>query len=312
MTRDSAACLLPDVVRRVGRLEVRARYVAEGFLSGLHRSPYFGQSLEFREHRQYTRGDDPRHVDWKVWARQDRLYVKQYEEDTNLRAMLMVDQSASMAYGRGPLNKHDYAATLASALAYLLLRQNDAVGCTTFAGGVRGQTPVRSKKTHLNAITDLLGAAPEEKASDLGAVTTAVASQLPKRGMCILISDLFADQNVLSKGLRKLRLKGHDLIVLHILDDDELDFPFSRNTRFEGLESGQRLACNPRALKKQYLAAMERFLEASRRTCLTNLAEYMLIRTSSPLDAVLNELLARRQLRNGARDRSSPPTGAPA
>ncbi|MCA9642269.1 MAG: hypothetical protein KC492_16295, partial [Myxococcales bacterium] len=187
-----------------------------------------------------------------------------------------------------------------------------AVGCTTFAGGVRGQTPVLSKKTHLKAITDLLGAAPEERASDLGAVTSQVASQLPKRGMCILLSDLFADQHVLSKGLRRLRLKGHDLVVLHILDDDELDFPFSRTTRFEGLESNDQLACNPRALKKQYLAAMQRFLEDSRRTCLTNLAEYMLIRTSSPLDAVLNELLARRQLRNGARDRKSPPTGAPA
>lgn len=312
MTQDSAASLLPDVVRRVGRLEVRARYVVEGFLSGLHRSPYFGQSLEFREHRQYARGDDIRHVDWKVWAKQDRLCVKQYEEDTNLRAMLLVDQSASMRYGRGPLNKHAYAATLASALAYLLLRQNDAVGCVTFGGGILGQTPIRSNRGHLGAIAEVLRAEPVDQQSDLAVVSTAAASQLPRRGMVVVISDLFADRQGLAKGLRQLHLKGHDLVVLHLLDDDELDFPFSRATRFEGLESDQRLGCNPRALKKNYLEAIERFRDETRRTCLKNCAEYMLIRTSDPFDAVLSELLGRRQQRSGARDRTSPPTGAPA
>lgn len=312
MTPDSAKSLLPEVVRQVGRLEVRARYVVEGFLSGLHRSPYFGQSLEFREHRPYVRGDDLRHVDWKVWARQDRLYVKQYEEDTNLRAMLLVDQSASMAYGQGALNKHEYAATLASVLTYLLLKQNDAVGCMTFAGKLRGQTPQRSSRGHLTTIADLLREPPEEKQSDLSIVTSAAAAQLPRRGLVFVISDLLADRAGLNKGLRQLHLKGHDLIVLHLLDDDELDFPFSRATRFEGLEAPSQLACNPRALRNDYLAAMERFLEETRRTCLANQAEYMLVRTSTPFDAVLNELLGRRQMRSRARDRTSPPTGAPA
>lgn len=210
MTQDSAASLLPEVVRRVGRLEVRARYVVEGFLSGLHRSPYFGQSLEFREHRQYTRGDDLRHVDWKVWARQDRLYVKQYEEDTNLRALLLVDQSASMAYGEGPLNKHEYAATLASALAYLLLRQNDAVGCMTFSDGVVGLAPPRSSKSRLAGIADLLRVEPSGRKSDIGAAATAAAAQIPRRGMVVVISDLFADPAGLNRGLRQLHLKGHD------------------------------------------------------------------------------------------------------
>lgn len=311
MTQDSAASLLPDVVRRVGRLEVRARYVVEGFLSGLHRSPYFGQSLEFREHRQYTRGDDLRHVDWKVWARQDRLYVKQYEEDTNLRATMLVDQSASMAYGGGPLSKHEYAATLTSALAYLLLRQNDAVGCITFAAGVTGQVPQRSNKGHLTAVADLLRSEPGGRESDIGAAASAAAAQLPRRGLVVLTSDLFTDPAGLDRGLRQLHLKGHDLIVLHVLDDDELDFPFNRAARFEGLESTQQLACNPRALQKGYLEAMDRFLNETRRICLANRADYQLVRTSAPFDAVLTALLSRRQVRSRSRDRASPPTGAP-
>lgn len=311
MTPDSAASLLPEIVRRVERLEVRARYVVEGFLSGLHRSPYFGQSLEFREHRQYAPGDDPRHVDWKVWARQDRLYVKQYEEDTNLRALFLVDQSASMAYGGGPMTKHEYAATLASALAYLLLRQNDAAGCMTFAGDVLAQAPTRSSRGHLASIVELLATPPSGTRSDLGAVTTAAASQAPRRGLVLLLSDLLADPAGLKRGLRQLHLKGHDLVVLQVLDDDELDFPFTSAVRFEGLESEDRVSCNPRALKADYLNAMQKFLEDTRRVCLANNAEYMLVRTGQPFDAVLSELLGRRQTRSRARDRRGPPTGAP-
>jgi len=143
---DSKRFLHPEAIKRISRMEMRARHIVEGFLSGMHRSPYFGQSVEFLQHREYVRGDDLRHVDWKVWARQDRLYIKQYEEDTNLRCTMLVDVSNSMVYGSGPLNKYEYACTLASSLAYLVLKQQDAVGCAAFDGRLRTKVPVRSKR----------------------------------------------------------------------------------------------------------------------------------------------------------------------
>ncbi|MEM6654477.1 MAG: DUF58 domain-containing protein [Planctomycetota bacterium] len=285
---------LPETVRRLGRLEVRARHVVEGFLSGMHRSPYFGQSLDFREHREYVRGDDPRHVDWKVWARQDRMVVKQYDEDTNLRGSVLLDVSASMAYGRGPLTKHGYASTAACVLAYLLLRQNDAVGCVAFDQQVRGEAPQRSHRTHLNTIVDIVEPPPREPATDLGANLEAAAARLPKRGVVFLISDLMGDLERLRRGLSQLRRRGHDLVVLHVMDDDELDFPFERPTRFEGLESSEMLSCDPRALRTGYLAALNRFLDEAREACLSERAQYALVRTSDPLDSVLTTVLSPR------------------
>lgn len=288
---------LPQTVRRLGRLEIRARQIVEGFLSGMHRSPYFGQSLEFREHRQYARGDDLRHVDWKVWARQDRLYVKQYEEDTNLRGMLLVDNSASMAYGGGALTKHEYAATAACVLAYLLLRQNDAVGCITFDEGLRTETPQRSSRSHLSAIAEAVRAEPIEPKTDLGKTLEQVATKIARRGVVVLISDLFGDLEATRRGLAQLRKRGHDVIVLHVMDDDEIDFPFNEATQFVGLESTDEINCNPRALRAGYLKAVEGFLAKARETCLRQQADYQLIRTSEPLDAVLTAVLSPRMQR---------------
>ena len=154
--RDSKRFLHPETIKRIARLDLRARHIVEGFLSGLHRSPYFGQSIEFRQHRQYTYGDDLRYVDWKVWAKQDRYYVKQFEEDTNLRCTLLCDVSGSMRYGRGPMNKFDYACTIAVSLAYLLLRQQDAVGCVAFDDAARMTVPLRTKRNHLDSIIQAL------------------------------------------------------------------------------------------------------------------------------------------------------------
>ncbi|MEM8865679.1 MAG: DUF58 domain-containing protein [Planctomycetota bacterium] len=260
----------------------------------MHRSPYFGRSLEFREHRQYAHGDDLRHVDWKVWARQDRYYVKQYEEDTNLRGTLLVDRSESMAYGAASMTKYEYAATAASVIAYVLLRQNDAVGCQVFNDTVSAEAPARSSRGHLGAIADLLRGEPFGKKTDLGAVLTNAAVSLPRRGVVVLISDLFGDLARLREGLSQLRERGHDLIVLHVLDDDELDFRFEGPTRFAGLESTVELSCNPRALREDYLNAMKRFLADARGACLSQAADYSLIRTSEPFDAVLTQLLSRR------------------
>lgn len=295
MTTASKRSLHPEVIKRIGRLEVRARHIVEGLLSGMHRSPYFGQSVEFLQHREYVPGDDLRRVDWKVWAKQDRLYVKQYEEDTNLRCCLLVDVSESMAYGRGPMTKCDYAVTSAAALGYLLLRQQDAVGCAVFDAGIRQTIPLRTSTSHLNTIVRALETKEAKNKTNLSQVIARVAETYPRRGMMILVSDLLAEPDDLLRGLRLLRQLGHDVLVLHVLDDDELDFPFANPSRFEGLESDEHLTCNPRALRDGYLQALDRFLTTVRRGCARDNVDYALIRTSTPLDAALNAFLRHRQ-----------------
>jgi len=297
MTTDSKRSLHPEVIKRIGRLEIRARHIVEGMLSGMHRSPYFGQSVEFLQHRQYVPGDDLRRVDWKVWAKQDRLYLKQYEEDTNLRSCLLVDVSASMAYGNGPLNKCDYAVTAASALAYLLLRQQDAVGCVAFDEGIRQAIPQRTTTNHLQTIVRALNTKEPRQKTQIYDVLARVSETYPRRGLVVLISDLLVDAEDVHRGLRLLRQRGHDVLVLHIMDDDELDFPFDQPSRFEGLETDEHLSCNPRALREGYLASLNRFLDSMRHGCARDNIDYALIRTSAPLDAALNEFLRHRQRR---------------
>jgi uncharacterized protein (DUF58 family) len=294
MTPDSKRFLHPDAIRRIGRLEIRARHVVEGFMSGMHRSPYFGRSTEFLQHRQYSPGDDLRHVDWKVWAKQDRLYVKQFEEDASMRCTLLVDVSKSMQYGSGPLNKYEYAATAAVSLAYLLLRQHDAVGCIAFDEEMRARTPVRSTQVHLSSIVKTLDANPPREKTDPGRVLRSLAEENFRRGLVVIVSDLLGDVASTLRGLRLLRQRGHDVLVLHILDDDELDFPFDGPTRFEGLEVQDQLNCNPRALRDGYLEAVNRFVSSLRHGCARDAVDYELIRTSQPMDAALAAFLSRR------------------
>ena len=291
---DSKRFLHPETIKRIARLELRARHVVEGLLSGMHRSPYFGQSVEFLQHREYVAGDDLRHVDWKVWARQDRLYVKQFEEETNLRCMLLVDVSNSMRYGRGAMNKYEYACTVASCLAYLILRQQDSVGCAAFDETIRRSTQLRTKRTHLLSIIDALNVSEPRDKSDMYKVFHQIAENHTRRGMMIVVSDLLSEPESMLRGLKLLRQRGHDVMVLHILDDDELDFNFSGPMRFEGLESADFLNCNPRALREGYLEALGEFLETVRRNCARNTIDYSLIRTSDPLDAALASFLSRR------------------
>jgi uncharacterized protein (DUF58 family) len=286
--------LHPEAIQRIARLDLRARHIVEGFLSGEHRSPYFGQSIEFVQHREYAAGDDLRRVDWKVWAKQDKYYVKQYEEETNLRATLVVDVSAGMQYGSGPLNKFEYASTVAVSLAYLLLRQQDAVGCISFDEKVRRTVPIRSRINHLQSIIGALDASAPKDKTDIGKVLQDVAENMPRRGVVILASDLFVDRPALVKGLRMLRQRGHDVLVFHIMDDDELDFTFSGATRFEALEGVDRLNCNPRALREGYMEALTAFLDEVRRGCKQNGCDYALLRTSQPLDAALAAYLSSR------------------
>lgn len=294
MTPGSRRYLHPEAIARIARLELRARAVVEGVLAGLHKSPYKGQSVEFLQHREYVRGDDLRRVDWKVWGRQDRLYVKEFEEETNLRVTLLVDGSASMNYASGPLGKYDYAATLAASLAWLALSHGDAVGCCVFDDKVRASVPARTKRSHLASVVEVLEIPRAGRPTAFQPVLRSLAETLPRRGMVVVISDLLGDRDGVFQGMQLLRKRGHDLVLLHVMDDDELDFPFDGPTRFEGLELPDSIACNPRSLRAGYLAAVEEFLADVRTRAAAVRCDYSLIRTGEPVDAALVKLLSRR------------------
>ena len=292
---DSKRFLHPNAIGRIARLDLRARHIVEGFLSGIHRSPYFGQSVEFLQHREYAPGDELRHIDWKVWAKQDRYYVKQFEEDTNLRATLLVDVSGSMQYGSGELNKYEYGCTIAACLAYLLLRQQDAVGCVAFDEAIRTKIPQRTKRSQLNSIVRALDASAPKEKTDIAPILRSAAEAYPRRGLMILVSDLLVDRAGLFKGLKLLRQNGHDVIVFHVLDDEELDFSFSGPVRFDSLELDEHLACDPRALREGYLAALRAYLGEVRHGCAQGGVDYVLVRTSDPLDGALAAFLSNRR-----------------
>lgn len=292
-----------DAVSRISRLELEARHVVEGFLSGLHRSPYFGQSIEFVQHREYVPGDDARRIDWKAWSKTDKYYLKLYEEETNLRTAILVDASESMQFGSGDRTKFDYACLIAACLSYLLLRQQDAVSVTTFDERLRNRVPSRSQQTHLNAILAALDSESPTKKTDMYGILRQVADEKSQKGMVVLISDLFTPRENLFRGLRLLRKRGHDVLIFHVLDDEELDFSYTGTTRFEGLEETGELTCDPAALRRGYLDAMEAFLDEIRRRCARNVIDYQTIRTSEHLDAVLRHYLNHRVgLRGTARN----------
>lgn len=298
---------VPDVLKRLGRLEVRAARVVDGFLNGRHHSPYLGRSLEFREHRQYAPGDDLRHIDWKAYGRQDRLFVKQYEEETNLRATLLVDCSASMSFcgEHDPMSKHEYAATVACVFAHLLSAQQDAVACRAFAHEVLAEVPHRIGRSQVSAIAELLEksiapSGPHAK-TDLGALLRSTAEKIPRRGIALLISDLLCATDSLNEGLHQLATLGIDTIVLQVLSDDEIDFPLEGATRFVSLEGEQELAANPRALRNDYLAALAEHQAEVATICARNSAQHQVVRTSEPIDAMLTTLLATRMRKSRRR-----------
>jgi uncharacterized protein (DUF58 family) len=291
---DPRRFLHPDTIARISRLDLRARHVVEGFISGLHRSPFFGHSVEFLQHRVYVPGDDLRHIDWKVWSKTDRYHIKQYEEDTNLRSTLVVDVSESMHYGRGALDKYSYACTIAACLGYLLLRQQDSVGLITFDSDVRQIVPARSQQLHIDAIVKGLDVSRPREKTDLEKILRRVAETISSRGMIILVSDLLADREPLFRGLEMLCHRRHDVLVFHVLDDDELTFPFAGSTRFEGMEQLPQLLCDPRALRDGYLEALEEYLVEVRRGCVRKGIDYALVRTGDYLDAVLSKFLHHR------------------
>ena len=292
----------PKVLNKITRLELRARLVMEGFVSGMHKSPFHGFSVEFAQHREYVQGDDLRYLDWKIWGKSDRLYIKEFEEETNLRAHLFLDQSESMAYGHeGGMSKFDYGATAAASLGYLIQQQSDAVGLSLFNDEiVRSVRPSNTRANLATVMASLEEAKPTAK-TKIGSVLTELASQVARRGMVIVFSDLFDDAKQVLRGLRMLVQRGHDVAVFHILDRDEVEFPFERMTLFDGLEELPELLVDPRSLRDAYLKEINDFQAEMRRGCLQHRIDYVRLVTSQHLDVVLSSYLAARAARTKRR-----------
>lgn len=295
--KDSKRYFHPETIKRIARLDLRARYIVEGLLSGMHRSVFFGQSIEFRQHRDYVPGDDLRHVDWKLWARQDKLSIKQYEEETSLNCHLLVDRSASMDYRSGSFSKYDYAATIACCLAYLIIRQKDNVGCGTFDAILTQQVPCRNAAHQLEAIAQLLDSDPKASKTSLAPVLGDFAGSLHKKGLVIVISDFLDEIPSVLNGLRQLRQRGHDLLLIHLLDPDEVEFPFDGPTHFAGLESDAELKCQPAAFRDAYLDALTEHRHELMQACSSVDADYEFCTTDMAFNTVISSLLNRRSAR---------------
>ncbi len=294
----SRKLLRPEVLGKIARLELRARAVVEGFVNGLHTSPYHGLAVEFAEHREYAPGDDVRHIDWRLYAKSDRYYIKQYEEETNLRCHILLDCSASMTYPEQPeaerMTKWDYAATVAASMAFLQIHQQDAVGLLMFDDQVRDQLSPASSRRQIGSIINAIESQAPANKTDVGSLFRHLADHIRRRSMVVVVSDLLAPYDEVVAGLGRLRHTGHEVIVLHVMDHDELEFPFTRQTLFEGLELDAKLRTDPQALRRTYLDAVRRFTQRLKSFCIDNRIDYTLLSTTDPLDVAMPALLASR------------------
>jgi len=284
----------PEGLARVGNMELVAKQVVEGFITGRHRSPFHGFSAEYLDHRAYAPGDQIDTIDWKLLARTDKYYVKLYEDETNLRAHILLDCSNSMAFKSGSLDKLSYGAYLAAALSYLMLRQNDAVGIVLFDHEVREYIPPRAHPTQFRRILDLLDGIQPRGDTDVGAMLHDVAERIRRRGLVIVISDLLDNEEKIANGLQHFRHNHHELIVLHTLDDAELTFPYDRLTRFKDMEGAGRVVANPKSLRTRYLARINAFTERMKAECFQRKISYHLTNTKEPYAACLAEYLDKR------------------
>jgi uncharacterized protein (DUF58 family) len=290
----TANFLDPAALMSIRNLELRARSVVEGFWHGLHRSPYHGFSVEFTEYRAYTPGDDPRYLDWKLAGRTDRYYIKKFEDETNLRCYLLVDLSRSMNFGSGKYSKADYARTLAATLGWFLSQQGDATGLMTFDGAVREYLPARHRPGHLRQLMLALEKPAEGRSTDLTAPLRRIVELVRKRGLIVLISDLFAPLDSLSSALSLLTASGHEVIVFQVLDPAELNFDFSTAARFEDLETGKDIFLEPSQARAKYVEKLSAHLEAVREICQKLGIMHLQVSSSHPLETVLFDFLKAR------------------
>lgn len=294
MTANKLSVLDPAVLASISDLELRARIAVEGFLTGLHRSPHRGFSTEFSDYRQYYPGDDIRYVDWKVYARTGKYYIKQFEDETNVRCIILLDASGSMDYGSNGLTKFEYARTLAASLAYFITGQRDAVGLISFDDHIQQYLPSRYCQGNLMQILLALAKTTVGNRTDILKPVSNLARSLNRKGLVILISDLLDENEATLGGLQQLRAKGNDIIVFHVLDDAELTFPFDRIANFEDSETREIQKAVPQRVRDAYLGEIERFCRFYREKCRAGGMDYCLLNTSDALDGALASYLAKR------------------
>jgi uncharacterized protein (DUF58 family) len=285
----------PKVLAGISNLALRARWVVEGLMSGVHKSRAKGFSVEFEEHREYSPGDEIRRIDWKALGKFDRYFIKEYEDETNLRAYLLVDASASMNYASDGITKFDYACTLTASLAYLILKQQDAAGVVTFSNRIEAFIPPRAKRDYLTQILHALENRGPGGETNVGKILDDIAGQIKRRGLIILVSDLLDEPAQILKGLRQFRFKGNDVIVFHLMDPAELNLPFDGNILFEDLEAANlRVITDPRTIRTTYQQVINEFIAEMRKQCHDNAIDYQLISTATPLDQALASYLSWR------------------
>jgi uncharacterized protein (DUF58 family) len=283
----------PKILSRIGNLEIIARTVVEGFINGLHRAPFFGASIDFAEHRGYVAGDDIRRVDWRLYARTDRYYVKQYEADTNTNLMVLFDVSRSMSFASRGIPKLEYAAYVAACVAYLAQRQRDRVGIITFDEGIVTHVPPSAK--HFNVVLHTLDRAKAERPGQLAGPLTRMAEHFKRRGLVVLVSDFYEEPDTILEAIKPLKFLGNDLIVFHVLDPAELDFGYDDASSFEDLESGEQIPVVPQSLAEEYQSLIRAHIEALTTRFSEHRIDYTLLNTAEPLDRALFSYLSSRE-----------------
>ena len=295
-TRRISRFLDPELLASLSSMEIRARTVVEGMIEGQHKSPFKGFNVEFSEYRQYVPGDPLKDIDWKVYARTDKFYIKEHEEETNLSGYLVMDTSGSMSYkGAGALSKIDYASTLAASLAYLMLKQQDSVGLVTFADGLRKMIRPRTGMAHLKAVCSELEATRASETTNIGESLDMVGQSMKKRGIFILFSDLMDNAEVIIKKLRQLKTRRHEIVLYHVLDRDEINFPFDDTTIFRDLEDRSEITTDAFALREEYLKRVRTLLNTFKSALRKSGIDYLIADTSTPLEANLRSFFTRRQ-----------------
>ena len=296
-SKDYRQYLQPEVVSKISNINLIARLVVEGFITGLHRSPYHGFSVEFAEHRQYMPGDDIRHVDWKVYAKTDRHYVKQYEEETNLKAYILLDTSASMGYSSHSINKLQYASYISAALAFLMLKQRDAVGLALFDQKIRKYLPPRSINTYLPVLLKELHKVKSKSKTNVSQTLHNLAERINRRGLIMIFSDLFDDPDKIISGLKHFRHKKHEVIVFHILDPMERHFNFKQDAVFKDLETNEKLSTQPWHIRGEYRRLVTEFIDTYKKSCRENQIDYVLLDSRESFDkALLQYLMMRKRI----------------
>ena len=290
--------LKPEVIRQIARLDLRAQFIVKGFMQGLHASPYHGFSVEFSEHRKYTSGDDPKDIDWLVYAKTDKYYVKKFEAETNIHGYLVMDLSRSMGYThRQQLTKFEYSICLAAAMCYMMIHQQDPVGLITFDQKVRDSLPPKSKRKQLGNVLSLLARLKPTGETDIGRSLIQIAAMLKQRSLVMIFSDLLTDPEPVIKALRRLRHGGHDVILFHVLDEAEVRFPFDGLIEFEEPESHQKLQVDATDFRSAYLDEVAAFREQYRQECFQSGIDYVPLDTSMQFDRALTEYLISRRAR---------------